>query len=70
VAVEHDEGARIAIALRNRGIVVDFRQPDVIRIAPIALYTTWHELWLTVQALREIVDSSEFREVDTSGLVT
>jgi kynureninase len=70
VAVEHDEGARIAIALRNRGIVVDFRQPDVIRIAPIALYTTWYELWRTVQALREIIDSGEYREVDTSGLVT
>jgi kynureninase len=70
VAVEHGEGARIAIALRNRGIVVDFRQPDVIRIAPIALYTTWHELWRTVQALREIIDSGEYREVDTSGLVT
>ena len=70
VAVEHDDGARISIALRNRGIVVDFRQPDVIRIAPIALYTTWHELWLTVQALLEIIDTGEFREVDTSGLVT
>lgn len=70
VSIEHDEGARIAIALRNRGMVVDFRQPDVIRIAPIALYTTWHELWLTIHALRDIIDTGDYRDVDTSGPVT
>ena len=70
VAVEHDHGAPIAQALRSRGIVVDFRPPDVVRLAPVALYTRYHDLWQTVQALRELVESGEFRDVEQAGLVT
>jgi kynureninase len=70
VAIEHDRAANIAQALKARGIVVDFRPPDVARIAPVALYTTWLEVWQTVQALREIIDGAEHRNVTASGLVT
>jgi kynureninase len=59
VAVEHDQGPRIARALKRRGIIPDFRPPDVVRLAPIALYTSYHELWSTVQTLRAIIDSGE-----------
>jgi len=59
VAVEHPDAIRIAKALKARGVVPDFRPPNVIRLAPIALYTTYVELWQTVQTLREIVDSGE-----------
>jgi len=59
VAVEHDQGPRIARALKRRGIIPDFRPPDVVRLAPIALYTSYHELWRTVQTLRAIIDSGE-----------
>ena len=45
--------------MRRRGIIPDFRAPNVIRLAPAPLYTTYHELWRTVQALREIVDGGE-----------
>jgi kynureninase len=57
LAVEHPEAARISRTLRARGIVPDFRAPNVLRLAPIPLYTTYHELWQTVQALREIIDT-------------
>ena len=70
VAVEHDHGAQIAQALRSRGIVVDFRPPDIVRLAPVALYTSYHDLWQTVQALHEIIASGEFRDVEQAGLVT
>ena len=59
LAVEHDEAPRIARALKARGIVPDFRAPNVIRLAPAPLYTTYHELWQTARALREIVDRAE-----------
>lgn len=56
VAVEHEEGMRVAEALRSRGVVSDFRPPNVIRLAPIPLYNTYHEIWKIVQHLKEIVD--------------
>ena len=59
LAVEHDEAPRIARALKARGVIPDFRAPNVIRLAPAALFTTYHELWQTVQALKEIVDGGE-----------
>ncbi len=59
LAVEHAAAAAIARALKQRGIIPDFRAPNVIRIAPIALYTTYKECWQTVQALRQIVDAGE-----------
>jgi kynureninase len=45
--------------MRRQGIFPDFRAPNIIRLAPAPLYTTYHELWQTVQALREIVDTGE-----------
>jgi len=61
VAVERGEEAlRINEALKARGFVPDFRPPDVIRIAPAPLYTTYHEVWRAVQALKEIVDGREY----------
>jgi kynureninase len=60
VAVLHEEGLRICDALRARGIIPDFRPPDIIRIAPIALYNTYHEVWSVAQALRAIIDGRDF----------
>jgi kynureninase len=70
VAIEHDDAARISVALRNRGMIVDFRKPDVVRLAPIALYTTYRELWQVVQVLREIIDGGELAAIDPSSPVT
>jgi kynureninase len=63
LAVEHEEAPRIARALKARGVVPDFRAPNVIRLAPVPLYTSYHELWQTVRALKEIVDRGEHLRV-------
>ena len=60
VAVRHPEALRIAEALRARGVIPDFRPPDIIRIAPVALYNTFTELWTLVRSLREIVDNRDY----------
>ena len=59
VAVEHGAGPRIARALKRRGVIPDFRPPDVVRLAPIPLYTSYHDLWLTAQHLRAIINAGE-----------
>jgi kynureninase len=60
VALIHPEGLRIAEALRARGVVPDFRPPDIIRIAPVALYNTYGELCALVGRLREIVERKDY----------
>jgi kynureninase len=67
VAVEHDAGLAISRALKARGVVVDFRQPDVVRLAPVALYTSYHDLWRTVQVLREIINAGEHLGIEVSA---
>ena len=32
-------------ALEEEGVVCDFREPDVVRVAPVPLYNTFHEVW-------------------------
>jgi kynureninase len=60
VAIEHEEALRISEALRSRGVVPDFRPPNIIRIAPIPLYNTFHEIWQVVQHLKEIIEKKEY----------
>lgn len=60
VALCHPEGLRIAEALRARAVVPDFRPPDMVRVAPVALYNTHAELWTLVRHLREIIESRAY----------
>lgn len=38
-------------ALKKEGVVCDFREPDVIRAAPVPLYNTFHDVWRFAQVL-------------------
>jgi kynureninase len=53
------DAARICKALKARGVVPDFRPPNAIRLAPVPLYTSYHELWQTIHYLRAILDAGE-----------
>lgn len=69
--VRDHENLRIAAALRARGIIPDFRPPDTIRIAPVALYNTAHEVYRVAEALVEIVDGREYTRFPvTRGAIT
>lgn len=62
VSLEHPEAIRICKALKERGVIPDFRFPNVIRLAPVALYNTFEEVWQTVRILREIVENKEYEK--------
>jgi len=63
VAVEHKEAMRISEALRARGVICDFRPPNIIRIAPAPLYNTFHEVWQLVQHLKDIIQDREYERI-------
>ncbi|MBL9002022.1 MAG: kynureninase [Phycisphaerae bacterium] len=42
-------------ALKSAGVVCDFRSPDIIRAAPVPLYSTYHDVWRFVKALASAV---------------
>ncbi len=62
VAVEHADAWRICSALKKRKIIPDFRPPNVIRLAPTALYNTFTDVINLVEALRGIIDTGEHKE--------
>ncbi|CAH0687991.1 unnamed protein product [Spodoptera exigua] len=64
VCLEHDEGYRISIAMKKRGIVADFRDPNVIRVTPTALYTSYEEVYRVVDILLDIVKTESYKEID------
>ena len=56
VALEHPDAVRINQALKDNGVMPDFRAPNVIRLAPIALYTSFTEVFRVVETLVMIMD--------------
>jgi len=40
-----DRPAETLRAIESVGVVCDFRPPDVLRVAPVPLYNTFHEVW-------------------------
>ena len=70
VALEHADAVRINEALKAVQVVPDFRYPNVIRLAPSPLYTSFEEVWELVRRLKEIMDTRAFEKYsDKAGTV-
>ncbi len=46
-------------AIESRGCVGDFREPDVIRVAPVPSYNTFHDVFLLGTAIAETAPEAE-----------
>lgn len=64
VALVHKEAVRINEALKDEGIVPDFRRPNVIRLAPVPLYISYEEVFDVVMALKKIMDNKTYEKYD------
>ncbi len=71
VSLVHEHAQPICLALRARGVMPDFRKPNVVRLAPSPLYNTFAECWRAIEVLREVVSTSAYEEfASTRSLVT
>ncbi len=61
VALEHERAAGICEALKEAGVVPDFRAPNAVRLAPTALYTSFEDVWRTVRRLRSIMEDKRHK---------
>ncbi len=64
VALIHEEAVRINEALKDEGIVPDFRNPNVIRLAPVPLYISYEEVFDVVMALKRIMENKTYEKYD------
>lgn len=54
LSLRFDDAEAVLAGLAARGVVADFRAPDIIRVAPMPLYNTYHEAWRFAHLLREV----------------
>jgi kynureninase len=47
----HDRPRELVRALEGAGVVCDFREPNVVRVAPVPLYNTYQDVWAFTDVL-------------------
>ena len=62
IALEHEEACRICLALKDRNVIPDFREPNVIRLAPVALYISFEDIHKVVDILEEIAREKAYEK--------
>ncbi|WP_442603578.1 kynureninase [Paenibacillus sp. KN14-4R] len=65
ISLHHEEAVRICKALKANNIIPDYRAPNVIRLAPVALYVTYEDVWKTVQVLKAIIHNKQYEAFDS-----
>ena len=60
----HEEAARICKALKEYQVIPDFRSPNGIRLAPVALYNSFEDVWRTVQILKKIMKEESYKKFE------
>ena len=62
VSLRHPHAYAVMQALIARGVIGDYRAPDVLRFGFTPLYLSHTDVWDAAQALREVLGSGEWRE--------
>jgi kynureninase len=61
ISFAHPDGYRIMQALIARGVIGDFRDPDVLRFGVTPLYLGYEDVWRAVEILRDVMSEDAWR---------
>jgi len=60
VSIRHPGGYAVMKALIERGVIGDFRAPDILRFGFTPLYTRYVDVWQAVSTLVDIMNSNDW----------
>ena len=69
LALTHPKAAQLSKALRRAGVIPDFRPPDIVRLAPVALYTSFADCLEAILRLRDILQTGAHRNATEREIV-
>ena len=61
LAFSHDAAFSICQALIEKGVIADFRAPNILRFGFTPLYTSFEDIWKAVTTLVDIVESELYK---------
>ena len=64
VSLRHPEAYAVMQALISRGVIGDFREPDILRFGLTPLYLRYEDVWRAVRTLREIITTAAWDRPD------
>ncbi len=60
VSFTHPHGYAVMAALIERGVIGDYREPEIMRFGFTPLYTRYGDVWDAVEVLRDILDNERY----------
>jgi kynureninase len=70
VSFTHPHGYAVMQALIERGVIGDYREPAIMRFGFTPLYTSFADVWDTVEILKQILDDNAYDVAARRGAVT
>jgi kynureninase len=63
VTLRHDDAWKISQALIGEGVIGDYRTPDRLRLGPVPIYTTFTEVQMALERLRDIAAAKSYADI-------
>jgi len=70
VSFTHPHGYAVMAALIARGVIGDYREPEIMRFGFTPLYTSFADVWDAVEILKDILDRADYDVAAERGAVT
>ena len=64
VSLRHEHGFAIIQALIARGVIGDYREPEVLRFGITPLYLSHEDIWTAVQHLKDVLDTGAWNKAE------